>query len=383
MELDATLRTWMGRIGWPKEEFWGNCGVSTSVLIGRIVAPLVSSPPVPSAAINRILPMGCCCRDDVGRIMLCIGMACWAGCVAVVVGSKEGLPFCCWIVLIVISDWGGIAWVEGGEGGEQDLWLMSGSALMTCTRGGGEEVVDEREGRKWRVFSMGDRITAGGEGLTRLMEDPEVVFKAEVFMTCRGWLWCWVDPLVNCEGWEMRRIGCPAMVWITFIGAWVWPLLREIPFALIGIKLAGLFGAAWRMLTGAPPLEAGRRVGVWINVGWLLLPVCTKLTAPPTWPGVVNIRFGGRVTICPWLGRELKTFGGGQMLTGLCSLGLVVPRHSCLGEGTSELSGFKLRFRRLTAEERNDKSLILECMQDTYSVNGARDLYYHNQTTVY
>ena len=351
MELGATLRIWIP-VGRPKEEFCGNWGASTSVLRGRSVAPLLSSP-VPSAAISRILPMGCCCRD-VGTIRLCIGIAWWVGLVA----SKEGFVFCCCIVLMVISDWGGITW---GRGGEQDLWLTtSGSVLTTCTRGGGEEVEDEREWRKWSVFSLGERTVAGGEGLTRFT--AEVVmgsllcskFKAEVFITCSGWPWCWVDPLVSCEGmWEMRRICCPpAIVWITFIGAWVWPLLKEIPFAVIGMKLAGLLGAAaWRMLTGVPPLVAGRIVGVWINVGWLLLPVCTKLTAPPTWPGV-NIKFWGRATICPWPGREVNIFVGAQMLTGLCSLGLVtvVPRHICFGDGSSEQSGFKLRFRWLTAK---------------------------------
>ena len=392
MELGAaTLRIWIGR---PKEEFCGNAGASTSVLRGRRVAvpPLVSSPPpVPSAAITySTLPTAagcccwCCCCRDAGRIRLCIGIAWWVG---LAVASKEGLVCCCCCcccctVLMVIScecggrTWGRVGGGGGGGGEEQDLRLTTSvSVLMTCTRGGGEEeVMDERERRNWRVFSMGEWIVAGGEGLTRFMVDVVMgsllCSKVDVVMTCSGWWWVWwcwccwwwpgVDPLVSCEGtWEMRRIGGPpAIVWIMLIGAWVWPLLREMPFAVIGMKLAGLFGAI--MLTGVPPL-VGRTAapdGVWLNVGWLLLPACTKLTAPPIWPGVVvNIRFwpAGRATICPWLwpGREVNIFVGAQMLTGLlCSLGLVtaVPRHICFGDGSSGPSGFKLRFRWFTAK---------------------------------
>lgn len=400
MELDATLRIWMGS---PKEEFCANAAAvgaaSTSVLSGKSVAgpapPLASSPPVPSAAaINRILPIGCCCCwRGVGTMRLCIGIV-WGAGWLMVVASKAGFMFCCCTVLIVIRGW---TWRRdeggaGGGGGELDLWLtISVSVLMTCTRGGGEEVVDEREWRNWRVFSPWGEwiVVAGGDGLTRFTT-VEVVMgsgllwccsncKADVFITrsgCPWWCW-WVDPFVSCEGTgEMRRIACPpATDWITFIGAWgVWPLLREMPFAVIGIKLGALLGvaaalAAWKMLTGVPPLTVGRTVlvGAWINVGWLLLPVCTKLTAPPTWPAVVNIIFWpvGKVTICPWLWWGVNIFAGAQMLTGLCcSLGLVtavVPaRHICFGDGSSMVrSGFKLRFRFTAGEKKMVGNVIL------------------------
>ena len=383
MVLDWSLRTWMGRIGWPKEEeFCANWGTSATVLIGTSAAPPLASSPVPdpSAAINRIFPIDICCCKDVGTMMLCIGNAAGAG-RGVGVASTEGLPLHCWIVLIVIRDWG---WRGGGE---QDLWLISGdSVLMTWTRGGGEDA-DGREWRNWTVFMLWEWRVAGGDGLT-LLTAAEVAmgsllpcskfFKAEVFITCIGW-WCCVPFIpLSCEGWEMRRIGCPAIVWITFIGAW--RLLREMPLAVIGMKLAGLLvvAAAWSTPTGVPPLVEGRRVGVWTSVGWLLPPaVCTKLTGPPTWPAgvVVNIRFCGRVMICPpWPGWEVNTLGA-QMLTGLCSLGLVVPRHMCFGDGSSETSGlrFRLTERRKSTER---KKYWNSQTQSTCSVHGV-----HNPVT--
>ena len=328
--LAGSLRSWTGT----NELVCGSCPASNTDLTGNAIVPLVSSPPVPSAAINRILPKGCC-REDAGTIMFCIGNG------AGLVVSKK---FLCWGTLIAITDCGG---------GEQDVWLISASVLITCTRGGGEEV-DDRERRTWNLFSS--KALAGGEGVP-LLEEVVVgnLFCSISTAVLKSWTGGWIPLHTDC--WGITRIVCPAIVWITFMG--VCPLLMEMPFAVIGMKhplAAGcLFGWAWRMFTGDPLVAAGR-TGAWINVGVLL--ACTKLTVPFTAPGAVP-NTGARVTSWPWLlwgSREVNTFDV-PMLSGPCSLGLVAAaRHICLGDNwTSEL-GSSLRFRLTTEKWRTEFS---------------------------